>query len=629
MSRAGLLRNATSVARRQNPGLLGWGAIGLGAAAAVGGGVWIWRRHQAAKLVAETGVLINSDCTKMTVSDAEKAQTYFRAFTDSYVAALSAPGGRLGTVPIETLIIAASYMNQVAPGCAVTVTEAGIGGIDTWQKAALVGGLAILASGRLRDDGRLNDARFREQAEAIQAFLLEHGVDDLEMVEQVFEMPEGTQTPTDGVGGVGGGLGGGGQIGTRVANVGVIGAGLLGLGVLAGAGGGYFWWRNKKLTTACMGSRTWFSADGSLDPQAEADVHMAVGNALASGIKDPVAAADAAIVSLSGNADCRMPRLIWGDLMRLRAYALGHAVTMSLSPSPEQTGFTINADCTQGDAHDPEQVKRYLASFIDEHDFLQPGMTWEPSALQLSVELFERVAPQCGISISKVGSPTILGVDNWRKAALVGSMAFGLLAVMGEKGIMTQEAAVGQLTEILTWMSEHGLAVLNDVEKVWATPWQLPEGEGPGGQGTGFSPGGGMPGTGFGGGQGTGGDQGDDWGEPLENQKVDNGSVGGSRAALWRVYLDNLGEWDRPYYFKVWRRGQYVEIGSYDTPAQAKQAALAWIQSQPEQGGLAGNPRATPRSFPMQVQFNRGRTGPSRSRGLTRRMRARNCAACG
>lgn len=179
--------------------------------------------------------------------------------------------------------------------------------------------------------------------------------------------------------------------------------------------------------------------------------------------------------------------------------------------------------------------------------------------------------------------------------------------------------------EILTWMTENGLAVLNDLEKVWATPWEFPGGEGPGGQGPGIFPGGGgQPGTGFGGGQGSGGgdEQADDWGEPLENQKVDNGSVGGSKAALWRVYLDNLNEWDRPYYFKVWKRGQYTELGSYDTPAQAKQAALAWIQSQPEQAGISGNPRATPRSFPMQMQFNGGKK-------LTRRMRARNCAACG
>lgn len=659
----------------QNPGVIGWTGIGLGVAGAAGGSWWLWRRHQAAKMLAETGVLINADCTKLAVANAETAQTFFRAFTDDYVAALGDPSSVEG---VETLRLGAAYLEHVAPLCGITGgayatagTYAGVGGIDTWQKAALVGGLALLSSGRLKEDGRLSDAQFKVQAEYIQAFLLEYGVDDLAMVEQVFDMPE-TQ-----VGLSGAGLSGAGRIGTRMPNRGkrkangILGTGFLVLGALTAAGGGWAWWRNKTLNETCLGTRTWFAADMSLTPESQAALDGAIQAQIAQGNQDPFSIGNDAIVTLSGSPDCRMPKLIWGDLLRLRAHAVARATALLAMPrpTPEEIGWEITPDCMQLIVYDVVMAEAYLDAFIDGHEGFVAGMSWQPSALMLAVELLEIVAPQCGIQTSKTGAPTILGVDTQAKTVITAYFGFVITAGMREKGILTEAQEREQDEDIGAWAKENGVtdllqamgAVLVDkrekgrVPNVGASPWTWgilglaaaagagywlwrkrtpkqdyaglpppPTGQGPGGSGTGVPE--------WGTGQGPDpGVQGDEWGEPLENELVDNGSVSGAKAALWRVYLDNLGEFNRPYYWKVWRKGQYTEIGSYNTPAQAKQAAIDWILLPPVRAGITQqNPRATPRSFPMQVHFNphgRGNVRVSTTNTLSKRMRARaaNC----
>jgi hypothetical protein len=165
----------------------------------------------------------------------------------------------------------------------------------------------------------------------------------------------------------------------------------------------------------------------------------------------------------------------------------------------------------------------------------------------------------------------------------VWAFALAILIIMVEDGILSQTQANEQGEENNQWLEEHGVDSSNALQLAN----QVFEDIGPGGQG----PGGG-PGTGFGGGQGDPGPQGDEWGQSLENQLVDSGSISGENAALWRVYKDNLGDFERPFYFMVWRKGQYTKIGSYASAPAAKQAAIDLILAPPpQQGGIAGNPR--------------------------------------
>lgn len=185
--------------RRNNPGPLVWAGLGLGAAALAGGGYYLWQRQQEMALATATGVSVNADCTLLTVTDPEVSMSYFNAFVDTFVDTFEEHAGSVYGVDVARVAVA--YLQEVGPQCGVTIPDVLLEGVDTWQKAAMVGGLALLVLGKLHDDGRVTDAWFKEGTEEIQDFLFEHGIDDLAMIEQVFETPEsGEAQAGDGLG---------------------------------------------------------------------------------------------------------------------------------------------------------------------------------------------------------------------------------------------------------------------------------------------------------------------------------------------------------------------------------------------------------------------------------------------
>lgn len=583
-----------------NPGPLAWAGIGLGVAALAGGGYYLWQRQQAAALAAATGVEVNADCTKMTVIDPDISLPYFNTFVDT-------TASQMGAAAVDSLVVAAAYLQGVAPGCGVTVTEQGIEGVDTWQKAAMVGGLAILASGTLHDDGRMSDAQFREQAEAIQAFLLEHGIDDLAMVEEVFEMPETGDAQA------GGGLGGGGTIAGRQANLGalgMVGMGVLGLGAAAAGTVGWLWHRNRKLTAACLGTLAWLEPDGSLSEGAEAQLQIAIEEALADGAPNAIEAADAAIVKVSENPDCRLPVLIWGDLLRVRGLAIAMAAHIGafedLQPPIEEgpgrgvTGLEADATCTQIVMHDPALSEAYFSEFMAEFPELQPGIDWVPNTIILGAQFLQRIAPHCGVYVQDEFMSEVIGVDTWQKAAMVGAFALLAAGTLHERGVLS-DADFGQQTEnIGEWLRAHGVDDLSMLQDVFAVPGE--PGEAPGRLARDPVP------T-------------DEWGEPVTNEVVDEGSVGGEAGGRWRAYKDHVGEYGGQFYFVVWRAGEYTEQGPFATAAQAAEGALALLSGQqagiaPKENPLARRGRLRNPSHKVMAMLGKGR--------LRKRMQARS-----
>lgn len=352
----------------------------------------------------------------------------------------------------------------------------------------------------------------------------------------------------------------------RQPNMGIIGWGLLGAGTAAAGTGGYFAWRNRQLTKVCLGSRDWLTSDGMLTSEATQALTIAIQGAIASGEQNAIAAADTAIIALSMDPDCHLPVVIWGDLLKVRGRSIVLAAQL-LEQAGVGAGLEVDATCTKI-VGDSEQAATSFGAFLGAQDFLKPGMEWSPSGLTLGVQYFERVAPHCGVGISKSGAPEIIGVDTWQKAAIVGTFALMAITGLQEHGIIDDQEAKEQMLELGEWLRAHDTD-LDQLGKVWEAA---------------------QTGPGIGGAQTDGTPQGDDWGEPTENAVVDKGTVGGSDGGLWRVYQDNRSEYDRPYYFKVWRKGQYTEIGSYQAIPEAKQAAIDWILEQPKQAGVSGNP---------------------------------------
>ena len=791
--------------RLNNPTPLVWAGIGLGAAALAGGGYYLWQRMQQAELAAATGITVDGDCTKLTVTNQETAMAHLKGFIDAAVAAL-------GETPISTLVIGASYVEGVAPTCGVSVDDAGIQGVDTWQKAAMVGGMAILISGTLHDDGRMNDAVFKQQAGDVQAFLLEHGVDDLAMIEDVFEMPEGPDA-SQAAGGFGGGgviggrqanlgglalallggaagfvlgglvgtgvgagammpkvlqrkvhysdegwmfeqiiirlpwmpvdqdqyigvvmafppgteldtegfalnratnmverkafdseaealawvtelpmtggedrqanlgglalalLGGaagfvlGGLVGTgvgagammpkvlhrkvhyaadewmyeqivihlpwmpvdqpqyigvvmvfppgteldaegfalnratnmverkafdsdaealawvtevpmtggedRQANLGGLGVAALGLGAAAAATGGYLWWRNREVAEACLGDAEWLEADGSLSETAEGQLEIAMQEALADGKQNAMDVADAAIIKVSGNPDCRLPNIIWGDLLRIRGSAIAMAVILiggeelqpgtAEGPGAAVTGIEANATCDQLVIHDRDLSEAYFDEWMVEMGVME-GMTWVPNPVMMGAGFLQRVAPHCGVSVSEMGTPEILGVDTPQKAVMVGVFAITVSISLFDLGVITQDETNAQGAAIMEWLAQHG------VDDMMAMADEVIIVAGDSGFGTHPS------------------DTLDDWEEPLANQMVAKGSVGGDPGGMWRVYQDKVGEYQGGYYFKVWSKGDYAETGIFQTADAAEAAAIEHIISPPQQAGIQQNP---------------------------------------
>ena len=311
-SRRGQAIRSGSHPPQQNPSALQWAGIAAGTAALAGaGGYYLWQRHQQ----AQTGVEVNADCTKLIVSDTALADAYMNALLERAMTEAGLVGMADGfPVPLD---LGALYVELIAPHCGVKPTTEGIQGVDTWQKAAMVGGAALVFAGNMHDQGWSDDA-FRQSTEQISQWLIEHGIDDLTMIEDVYEMPS---APTPGQGGEG--------MQVRAPNMGMLGWGLAGIGAAAAGGAGYLYWRNKKLNEACLSARTWFGPDGSITPEAEAVLDAALDVAIAEGATDAIAAADRAITTLSENQECRLPKLIWGDLLKVRAIATAKAAAMS------------------------------------------------------------------------------------------------------------------------------------------------------------------------------------------------------------------------------------------------------------------------------------------------------------
>jgi hypothetical protein len=562
----------------------------------------------------------------------------------------------------------------------------------------------------------MTDAEFKDQAEAIQAFLLEHGVDDLAMVEEVFEMPQGEDTQDDGgVGDIGvpgpqanlgglaiGLLGGaagfilGGLVGSGVGlgaaipkllhrsiaapgdgwlyerivifvpgmplmqndyigvvmafpegveldaegfpenratdvvdrkafdneqqalewvmqygvpparesnlgGLGMLGLGVAALGVAAAGAGGYLWYRNRQLTQACLGDTSWLEADGSLSEVAEALLHTAVLEAVADGAKNSLEAADAAIVKVSGNPDCRLPVLIWGDLLRVRAATIAMAVHIGAfedmeppteeGPGPDVTGLEANAACTQFTMHDQALAQAYHNAFLDEQAF-EPGQDWIPNTIVLGAAFLQRVAPHCGVSVSEGDPPQVLGVDTWQKAAMVGGFALLTNGALNDRGILSDADFSAQSQAIVMWLMEHGVDDLAMIEDV------LPPSEDA---------------------------ETDEWGQPVANEVVNGGSVGGEGGGLWRAYKDNVDEYGGQFYFVVWRAGEYTEQGPFGTEAEASDGALELLTR--KQAGIAPkkeNPRR--RSLlrnPVDIFHLLGSWGAGRGSSLRARSRAR------
>lgn len=576
--RGGLLRQGGRP-RVQNLGALGWAGIGLGALALGGGGYHLWQRQQAAALAAATGVVVNADCTKLTVTDPEVSVPYLSAFIDTTVS-------QLGAAPVDSLVAAAGYLQAVGPDCGVTVSEQGIEGVDTWQKAAMVGGIAMVISGTLHDDGRMTDAQFKDQAEAIQAFLLEYGVDDLTMVESVFEMPEidGTQA--------GGGLGAGGTISGRVANVGVLGVlgiGLLGLGLATAGAGGYLWHRNKKLNEACLGETKWLEPDGSLSEGAEAQLHTAILEAVADGAKNAIEAADEAIIKVSESADCRLVVLIWGDLLRVRVLAAAMAAHLGAfedlerpsgeGPGVGVTGLEADDGCTSITMRDPARTEGYFSEFMAEFPELQPGIDWVPNTIILGAQFLQRIAPHCGVHVSQNGTPEIMGADTWQKAAMVGAFALVVAGTLHERGVLSDPDFASQTVNIGEWLRAHGVDDLSMLEQVFKVPGA------PGFQQKDVPT--------------------DEWGQPVGDEVVDEGSVGGETGGRFRVYRDTTGEYGGQFYFVMWRAGHYTEQGPFGTVAAAREGALDLLTGQ--QVGVAQNPVMFPFTTKSARHGRRGR----------------------
>lgn len=701
--RGAALRNG-SHPRQPNLSPLAWAGIAAGTAAAAGGGYWWWRRRQAAQLEAETGVSVDGDCTKMTVTDAQVGPAYLASFADAAMTAL-------GDAPVSTLVFAAGYIETVAPQCGVSVDEAGIQGLDTWQKAAMLGGIALMIAGHLHDSGQIEDDLFKLEAEEIQAFWLEHGVDDPGLIEEVFELPPDTQAAAGGMMGPGGlgtyeqmvggrvpnsaaltwgilgtvaggvlgalmGLLGGVQVartrvvhrakveeggvlweqvvvrdpglgagkvgigdylgivmgfpideqldtagfpenratdaiwimpfGTledavewtailprllsegapenagdtgRVANLGILGWGLLGVGAATAGSGGYLWWRNRKLTEACLGATQWLTADkNSLTPETEAALGAAMDAAAEAGMEDPFELADSAIVAVSGNEGCRLPKLIWGDLLRVRALAI--AMAAKLIPGgprapeepigPDESGLEATAACDKIVVHDLDVAQASFETFLTEMG-LTPDMSWTPNTIMLGASYLEAVAPQCGVGVAKTGAPDILGVDTPQKAAMVGAFALMAAGTLQEWGVFTDEAFTQESLRLNEWLMAHGVDDLAMLEEVFEMPGTLTPGESDGGSG--FHS-----------------ESEDDWGEPVANTLVDSGSVGGEDGGLWRVYLDQTGEFANQHYYVIWKKGAYYRGGPYPVPDQAREGAIQALTAQ--QAGLASNPSA-------------------------------------
>lgn len=355
----------------------------------------------------------------------------------------------------------------------------------------------------------------------------------------------------------------------RQPNLGAVGAVLMMLGTAVAGTGGWAWWRNKQLNTACLGTRAWLKPDGKLTDDVSLELDAAIAAAIVAGKQTAVEIADSAIVQVSGDPDCRLPKVIWGELLQVRAHAVVKAALAIDAiggtnggevPDPEVTGLLFDANCTTLTATSAELGHAYVSAFIDAQGFAQ-NLTWTPNALMLAASLMQQIAPQCGVGVQAVGSPTIVGVNTWQKAVMVGSLALGLGFVMHEKKIITDEAMQQIADDIQQWFSEHDIEQ-SQIGEVMLTPV-------------------------------------DDWGESQANTVVESGSVGGANGGLWRVYEANVGEFFGDYYYKIWKKGTYTIGGPYDTQTAAKDAALSKINVQP--AGIAQNPRR---------RFRRGATRP-------------------
>lgn len=85
----------------------------------------------------------------------------------------------------------------------------------------------------------------------------------------------------------------------------------------------------------------------------------------------------------------------------------------------------------------------------------------------------------------------------------------------------------------------------------------------------------------------------DDWGEPQQNDMMDNGSVGGPEGGLWRVYKDNTGQWQGLFYFKIWKKGAYNTGGPFNTGTDARAAAITAVTAQ----RVGTSPKPNPWAF--------------------------------
>lgn len=93
-------------------------------------------------------------------------------------------------------------------------------------------------------------------------------------------------------------------------------------------------------------------------------------------------------------------------------------------------------------------------------------------------------------------------------------------------------------------------------------------------------------------------EQTDEWGRPVEDEMVENGTYG---PYLWRTYKDNSGSFQGQWYYTTWRTqvGYEAPAGPFASPEQAKHAVLSYIANQlgeppPENGGPGFTLHAVP-----------------------------------
>lgn len=79
----------------------------------------------------------------------------------------------------------------------------------------------------------------------------------------------------------------------------------------------------------------------------------------------------------------------------------------------------------------------------------------------------------------------------------------------------------------------------------------------------------------------------DAWGEPVSNNMMEEGTIGGSPGGRWRVYKDNVGKYQGLFYYKVWSKGSYYDGGPYQAQAAAKDAAIDHLLSLPVTPGIS------------------------------------------